>query len=320
MDALQTLSPDDQIRQETFRDISPAENNVPKDGLAVSEKEYWEKYYHDPDFVYEWNNGYLEVKPMSDQKGSETYQWFCDIMRCYIRTYPVGRTTNLEIGFRLALPHKTSARIPDLAVVLDNNPVRINDDDCSYSGIFDLCVESLSHSSLKEVRRDTVDKKSEYSTGGVREYYILDARGTETAFYTLNSRGGYDSITPVNGDIIRSRILPGFQFRISDLYTRPSLEELAEDEIYHDYVFPSHKVVKEQAEKEKKRAEEAENLLSLEKYRAEKAEKQLILEKQRAEQEKQRAEQEKQRAGQEKQRAERLAEKLRSLGISPEEI
>jgi len=42
------------------------------------------------------------------------------------------------------------------------------------------------------------------------------------------------------------------------------------------------------------------------------------MERQRAEQEKQTAEMERQRADQERQRAERLAEKLRSLGISPE--
>ncbi len=40
----------------------------------------------------------------------------------------------------------------------------------------------------------------------------------------------------------------------------------------------------------------------------------------RAQQEKQRAEQEKQRAEQEKQRADKLAEKLRSLGINPDEV
>jgi Uma2 family endonuclease len=43
-------------------------------------------------------------------------------------------------------------------------------------------------------------------------------------------------------------------------------------------------------------------------------------ERQRAEQEKQRAEQESQRAEQEKQRAERLAERLRALGIEPDEL
>jgi len=30
-----------------------AEKDLFKDGLEVSEEEYWEKYYNDPDFSYE---------------------------------------------------------------------------------------------------------------------------------------------------------------------------------------------------------------------------------------------------------------------------
>ncbi|MCP4350602.1 MAG: hypothetical protein GY795_34475, partial [Desulfobacterales bacterium] len=30
-----------------------------EDGLAVSEEEYWEKYYEHPYFNYEWNDGVL---------------------------------------------------------------------------------------------------------------------------------------------------------------------------------------------------------------------------------------------------------------------
>jgi Uma2 family endonuclease len=70
---------------------------------------------------------------------------------------------------------------------------------------------------------------------------------------------------------------------------------------------------KHRAEQEKQRAEQEKQRAEQEKQRAEQ-------EKQRAEQEKQRAEQEKQRAEQEKQRAEKLAEKLRSLGINPDEL
>ncbi len=313
MEDLQTLSRNDQTHQETYGDIFPGENGISKDGLAVSEEEYWEIYYNDPDFVYEWNNGYLEVKPMSDVKGSKSYRWFCTVLDCYLTTYPVGTAVSLEIGFRLALPYKTGVRIPDLAVVLDNNPVSINDDDRGYHGIFDLCVESLSHSSLKEIKRDTEDKKDEYEGAGVKEYYILDARGTETAFYRRDRHGNYKHIRPAKGGIIRSGILPGFQFRISDLYTRPPLEKLAEDKVYHDYVFPSHKEVKQRAEKAEQCAEQETELRKQETARAEKAE-------QCAEQETELRKQETARAEQERLRAERLAEKLRAMGIDPNEI
>ncbi|MDM8515569.1 Uma2 family endonuclease [Desulfobacterales bacterium HSG16] len=328
MSTLHALSRNDHVYHKKYEDSPLAENELSKDGLAVTEAEYWEKYYNDPDFIYEWNNGCLEVKPMSDVKGSKVYRWFCQIIECYFTTYPIGEIINLDIGFRLALPHKVSIRRPDLSVVLDGNPVAIDDDDCTYSGTFDFCVESLSHSTLKELKRDTVDKKKEYEGVGVREYYILDARKNDTAFYSLGKNGKYRNIG--TGSIIKSAILPGFQFRLSDLYRQPPLEELAEDAVYHSYVFPSYKKVLEEKEKEKQRADKAENLLFLEKLRADKEKQLKEKEQQRADKEKQlkekeqmRADKEKQRANKERQlkekaehRAEQLAAKLKALGIA----
>ncbi|MDM8516670.1 hypothetical protein QUF76_10760, partial [Desulfobacterales bacterium HSG16] len=97
-------------------------------------------------------------------------------------------------------------------------------------------------------------------------------------------------------------ILPGFQFRLSDLYRQPPLEELAEDAIYHSYVFPSYKKVLEEKEQETQRADKAENLLFLEKLRADK--------------EKQRADKERQLKEKAIQQAEQLAAKLKELGIA----
>ncbi len=306
----------------------PEEDEFPLDGLRVSEEEYWEKYYNHPgEYTYEWNDGYLEAKPMADVKGSRMYQCFNRILDCYLTTYPIGTIVNLDIGFQLSLTWKTTVRMPDLCVILDNNPVLIAPDDCRYYGTFDLCVESLSYSSKKEIRRDTKEKKDEYEAMGVREYYILDARGIETVFYHLNRSGQYQKIRPVRKDVIRSQVLPGFQFRISDLYRQRSLEELAEDEVYHDYVFPSYKDVKQQVEKERERAEEEKRRAEEEKQRAEEEKQRAEEEKRRAEEEKQRAEtaekrllSEQEKAEQEKIRADRLAMKLRALGIDPESL
>jgi len=264
------------------------EGMVSEDGRYVSEEEYWEKYYSHLDFSYEWKNGYLEEKPMSDFKGSLVCQWFCDILRRYFQTFPVGNIVSLEIGFRLALPRDISIRKPDIAVVLNDNPVMLHLTDCNFEGIFDLCIESLSYSAAKEIKRDTVEKKKEYQGVGVKEYYILDARKEETAFYRLNPKGRYQKIRPVKKDIIQSQVLPGFQFRISDLYRQPSLEEMADDEIYSGFVLPFHRQIK---------------------LRAEQIESELVSERQRAEQERQRAEQAEQRAA-------LLADKLKELGIS----
>jgi Uma2 family endonuclease len=252
MKTLQTLS----RHSEEYPNVgSFSEKDMSEDGLAVSEAEYWEKYYHLSDFHYEWNNGYLEEKPMTDYRGSQVYQWFLILLKQFLAGFPIAKMIGLEFGFRLALPHKTSIRKPDLGVVLNNNPVMLGDTEFSYKGTFDLCIESLSYSKKKEILRDMVEKKKEYQGIGVKEYYILDARGEKTAFYRLADTGRYRKIRPVGKEIIRSEVLPGFQFRVSDLYRQPSLEEMTDDEVYQGYVLPFYQKVKIRAEQAEERAE-----------------------------------------------------------------
>lgn len=275
------------------------------DGSFVSEEEYWEKYYIHPYSSYEWNSGYLEERPMTDGKGWRMYHWFVQTLEHFLAVHPVAETMGLEFGFRLSLPQgKKSVRKPDLSVIRSDNPVPLHPDDQSFRGTLDMCIESLSYSRESEILRDTVEKKREYQNVRVTEYFILDARMLETVFYRLDAKGKYRRIVPENGDIINSEVLPGFRFRISDLTRQPSLEEMAHDKLYQDWVLPFYQKVRQKAEQAEKEAGE-------ERLRAEQAEKE-------AEQERCKAAQERRRAESERRKAERLAAKLRELGIDPE--
>ena len=267
------------------------------DGLRVSEAVYWEKYYEHPDFRYEWNNGVLEEVPVSDYLNIAMYVWFVKLLLSFLEVYPVGKLIMMEMGFRLALPKKITIRKPDLAIILDENPDPVAPEDRTFHGIYDLCIELISDATLKDIRRDTITKKIEYAAIGVREYFILDARGYEMAFYRRTPQGKYAPIRRREEEIIQSEVLPGFQFRIPDLYRQPPLKELVQDSVYQDFVLADYQA-------EKRRAEQAEHLLRQQLEHTKDIERQLAQERQRAEQE--------------RQRAERLAEKLRALGISPE--
>ncbi len=216
--------------QPTPESVEREETPRSKDGLRVSEEEYWQTYYHDPDFVYEWNNGILEEKPMADSLSFKMYRWFLLLLEEYLKTHSIAKVIGLDLGFRLALSKKKSIRKPDLAVILHANPVDIDDEDSTYQGIFDLCIEFLSDSKPKEVTRDTVVKKAEYCQTGVKEYFILDRKGKNTAFYRLNTQGSYAPILQSEG-IIRSDVLVDFQFRVEDLYIQPPLEERLHDPV-----------------------------------------------------------------------------------------
>ncbi len=257
-----------------------------EDGRRVSEAEYMDSYYEMSDRVYEWNNGILEERPPGDPETFRMYDWFYILLREYLKTHTLGELIGLKIGFRMSLPGKTVIRKPDLALILNTNPTPMELHEIIYKGIFDMCFEFLSDAEPWEVERDTVTKKSEYCLSGVREYFILDRKGRETAFYRL--RGGfYTPVMPTPDGLICSRVLPGFQFREEDLYLRPSENKMAEDPVYRSFVRKDYQKERQGRKKAEKRAEKADQ-------RAQKAD---------------------QQARKERQRAEKLAAMLRELGM-----
>ena len=245
-------------------------------GKFVTEEAYWRDYYNHPYFNYEWNNGILEEVPVSDVKQYSSFDWFDDLVREFLQVNPIARKVGLEFGIRLTLPTKTTIRKPDLFLVRNDNALVLQDDDRTYHGICDLCIEALSDSDEHEIQRDTVVKKAEYETIGVHEYFILDPSGEYRAFYRRTPAGKYGEIDAGPEQIIRSEALPGFQFRIADLTRKPRLADLVDDEVYRDFVLPEYQAERQRAAEADRRAEE------------------------------------------ERQRAERLAARLRTLGLADE--
>jgi hypothetical protein len=93
-----------------------------------------------------------------------------------------------------------------------------------------------------------------YAAGGVREYYILHREPEQTAFFRLGPGGVYRPIPPVAG-IVRSRVLPGFQFRVSDLVRQPGDEAMRDDPVYAGFVLPEWRETEQRAEAAEQRAD-----------------------------------------------------------------
>ena len=167
---------------------------VSEDGRYVTEEEYWEKYYEHSDFNYEWNNGILEEKPVSDFENYKMYRWFRAILEHYLDISKTAEIVEQDFGFRLTLPEKVSIRKPDLAIVVKENPEQFAQKDRSFKGTYDLCVELISDMTRKAITRDTVYKKEEYEGIGVKEYFILDASNENMAFYRRDEFGIFQHI------------------------------------------------------------------------------------------------------------------------------
>jgi hypothetical protein len=270
-----------------------------EDGLRVSEEVYWKDYYLESDIHYEWNNGRLEEKPVSDYETYLVYAWFVQLLQQFLIERPIARTVALEMGFRLSLPSGVVVRKPDFGVVRNDNPQPLLPLDVSYHGVFDLCIEALSDKERRDVERDLIFKRAEYAAGGVPEYYILHREPERQAFFTRASGGVYVPIAPQDG-IVRSRVLPGLQFRLADLCERPELKTMRHDPVYADFVLPQWREAETRARAQELRADAESQRAEVESQRAE-------VESQRAKVESQRAKVESQRAAAE-QDARRLAE------------
>ena len=221
---------------------------APDEGRHVTLEEYWDKWYENPysdiDVSYEWNNGILEAMPPANAPQINLGFWFLALLRQYVNTHDIAKLICMETGFVLTMQDaaepsgiRKAVRKPDIGIILNSNPVswgRV--DQRSFAGVCDAVVEFLSDSTPAEVLRDTEEKKRDYALAGVQEYYILDPTGEHMHFYRLTPAGQYDEIPPDAGEVIRSQLLPGFQFRLLDLYELPELEELALDEVYRGYV------------------------------------------------------------------------------------
>ena len=243
------------------------EDRAPAHGLRVTLEEYWKKWYERPhpdlDVSYEWNNGILEAKPLHNYAQTEQYRWFFRLLSCYLEVNPIAKILCLETGTYMSVRDESLPSgkwevvfKPDIGIILDDNPAPWGaDDQRSYIGVCDMIVEELSDSTSAEIKRDTEEKKDAYARAEVKEYFILDPKDRHLHFYRLGVAGSYEDIEPDEEGVIRSEVLPGFQFRRGDLLREPLLVELARDDVYADYVIPELQVAESRVGKAEERAD-----------------------------------------------------------------
>ncbi len=81
-----------------------AEMPEPYDGMPVSEADYWEFYYLGHEVTYEWNNGVLEEKGVSDYLTFRVYDWFIRLLMEFLDAHPIADRVGLEMGFQSGDP------------------------------------------------------------------------------------------------------------------------------------------------------------------------------------------------------------------------
>ncbi|MCP4697674.1 MAG: Uma2 family endonuclease [Gammaproteobacteria bacterium] len=188
----------------------------------------------------------------------------------------------------------------------------------------EIAIEIVSNTKGHEAGK----KMRDYARAGVRYYAIFDPEQHLSKrmlrLYELHGAGYIETVRQLFPEIgLGLTVWNGVYSEREDIWLRwcdrdgKLIATGTENSALKEQRAERESLRARQAEREKQRAEQEKQQMEREKQRAEQEKQQMEREKQRAEQ---RAEQESQRAGRAEQNIARLKEKLREMGIDPEEI
>jgi Uma2 family endonuclease len=181
----------------------------------VSWDDYMENYAAD---FAEWIDGAVIKMAPVRLRHNDLSVFLLDLFRELLRRTGGGKVLIAPFVMRLG----KSSREPDVQVVLSANLARIKD--TYVDGAADLVVEIISPDSDS---RDRVEKFTEYQTGGVPEYWILDPIYEETLFYQRDEKGFFRRAQLDENSVYHSAVLPRLSLPVEVLW-RPNLPDAEE--------------------------------------------------------------------------------------------
>ncbi|HXE53028.1 MAG TPA: Uma2 family endonuclease [Tepidisphaeraceae bacterium] len=161
----------------------------------------------------EWVNGRIvEMAPVGDVH-QELGGWLITLLTLFVQTRKLG-VIRYE-PFQMKTGPDLPGRAPDVLFVAKRNLPRLKTN--HLDGPADLVIEIISPGSAAT---DRGDKYSEYETGGVREYWLLDPRRKQAEFYQLGRDHLYHLI-PLENGIFHSKVLKGLWLQVDWMWSKP---------------------------------------------------------------------------------------------------
>ncbi len=160
----------------------------------------------------EWVEGEVWVMAPVREIHALLQGWLFALFKFWLEFRPIGVVYGEGFPMRLS----RSLRVPDLMVIRKEHQARIQE--VYLNGPADLVVEIVSPESVK---RDYVDKVTEYAQEGIPEYWILDPQNRTLTCFALHEQNRYTAFFEGGRGKCASQVLPGFWLQAEWLWERP---------------------------------------------------------------------------------------------------
>ena len=158
--------------------------------------------------LVEFNNGVLEILPMPTTLHQAISAFFWELFKNVLgaRGWVAYAPLKLKVT-------EDIFREPDILFLLDKTDRRMGDD--FWTGA-DLVVEIVSPGGEK---RDTVEKRADYATARIPEYWIVDPATEKILVLTLTGGKYVEHGEFVQGQRATSVLLSGFEVEVSKVFS-----------------------------------------------------------------------------------------------------
>jgi Uma2 family endonuclease len=169
--------------------------------------------YREDDRV-EWVKGQVEFMSPASIHHERLVTFLAGLLGDYIRIQSLGEA--FAGNYLMRLPSVPAGRVPDIMFVSNERLNRLGN--TYLVGAADLVIEVVSPES--DIR-DRVDKRAEYASGGVREYWILDPAQKSAEFLVLDTEGSFQSVVPDENGRYYSSVVTGLFIDLKWLWEEP---------------------------------------------------------------------------------------------------
>ena len=158
--------------------------------------------------LIEFTDGSIEVLPMPTDKHQNILAFL--FLALHTLLYPLGGKVQFA-PLRLIIPQR-KFREPDLLVLLDaDDPRRQN---ARWLGA-DLVMEIVSPDNPE---RDKVEKRADYASAGIPEYWIIDPQDETVMVLRLEGVEYIEHGVFERGDTATSALLEGFEVAVTSIF------------------------------------------------------------------------------------------------------